>query len=147
MRGRGLPAGVHLTRRHIWLGESPGPDINPEIWMMVSLAALQALNTIRRFSFAVLTSKDGQPPKMEQATAFARARRQVLTKFWGQIADFCGIGLVPMQWKDLEHPFIGYSEQVDGFKAKPRDAEGVFEAEAEDITEAPAEVVGGLNIV
>jgi hypothetical protein len=138
MQGRGLPVGAHLTRRHLWLGESPGPDINADIWMVVSLAALQALDSMRRLSFTVLAQKNGQPPQMQQPAALAKAKRQVLTKFWGEISDFCGIGLAPMEWKDLDHPFIGFSEEVDGFKAKPRDAAGVFAVEAAGTTGAVA---------
>ena len=102
---------VALQRHHIWLGVPPQPSLHPGVWCVVSLAALNAMEstrcTITRLS--IDASGGGVLPPEDHLPAIRRqAARAGISRFKMLLADFVAQRR-PDAWRaglPESHPFI-----------------------------------------
>ncbi len=76
------------------------------VWDVVCLASLNALEMARALLFQ--RTSVGAAAGLELAEWVGR---RAVAKFWGELADFCGLNLAPAEWQDLVpagHPFLAW---------------------------------------
>ncbi len=129
---RCLPAGVLLSRAHVWLLQSPAPQVNLGVWRAVCLAALSAMDTGRRCCWKLNKERLERGPRQQSlheawglqgppAPLHARAGRVAVLQFWSLLEGFAVLHRYPFQWpagRDLpaDHAFLARDE---GLPAKP----------------------------
>ena len=121
---------VPLQRASLWLCyPRPSSTINLEVWGVVCLAALSAMDHGRlqawRLHYAASNQallNQGQrtlyevwgltnPHEVAARPISARAGALAVADFWARIADFVAIGAPPEDWEDTvdsSHPFISH---------------------------------------
>ena len=121
---------VPLQRASLWLCyPRPSSTINLEVWGVVCLAALSAMDHGRlqawRLHYAASNQallNQGQrtlyevwgltnPHEVASRPISVRAGALAVTDFWARIADFVAIGAPPDDWEDTvdsSHPFISH---------------------------------------
>jgi hypothetical protein len=104
-----LGSPVTLTRRHVWMAEKPVQALHQGIWDLVCLAAIAAMDRGRAYLFKRVRS--GTPPGQ---TLGAAAGRKVVADFFGNLADFCGLNVAPVEWQfqvPVDHPFLTFDSE------------------------------------
>jgi len=97
------PATAPLRQAHIWLGCPPlGQDAR--MWAVVALAALGGLNSARKFM-----TKDRLGQQSRDEVCYSRF---AVGRFWALLADFCALDNAPESWRDLDSPFIRWTDGV-----------------------------------
>ena len=104
-------AGTQLTAVDVWLVKKPA-GVFVGIWQLVCMAALAAMDHARKVAFARQQEAGAQPAQPGAEYAAALGRRSV-GWFWGQMAEFCALGMAPAAWRSaaVHGPFIRYSRQ------------------------------------
>jgi hypothetical protein len=98
----GTAAGVLATRDSLWLAICP-PHLCTQVWDVVSLAALGAMEHGRRYMAA------GGMVHGSVATLRLRAEAAAVAAFWGSLSGFVALGKAPRSWGDVppNHPLVG----------------------------------------
>ena len=100
-------AGV-LTREHLWLARPPpGQDAPP--WLVVALAALTALEHVRRVGVTSLLSRGTRRGPTPDG-----AGRRAVARFWASVSSFCSLALAPPSWRGMRCAFYKFSTATDG---------------------------------
>jgi hypothetical protein len=101
---RGLGA-RQFSQWHVWLLQPPGEGVQPAVWRVVCLAALEAMDRGRRHMWWRIRQGG-----VEAAAALLEARTRASSAFWLALHDFARDGrLVPSRgWKAVgaDHPFL-----------------------------------------
>lgn len=109
-----LPGAPPQSQAVLWLALPPA-TCHPEVWDVVCLAAVAALDSARRRMVLQLHngfSIPGAPEWTEPLSTHAIAH------FWRLLADFCGAEAAPPAWREHlsgSHPFICYSPTNSSF--------------------------------
>ena len=98
---RSIP-GVTLSQVHVWCLISPSPLVMTDVWIVVCLAALHAMEQGRRCLWRC--SADGLGDSMTEAKTTA------VTHFWAVLHDFCQHAHIA-SWQgrrflSFNHPFL-----------------------------------------
>jgi hypothetical protein len=80
-----------LQRRHIWLAEPPLPAVHPDLWLVICMAALTAMEHGRRRLCALHLQRRPAPPAARERHGQQQPLRQL------RITDFTGavVGTTP----------------------------------------------------
>ena len=111
---------THLQRRgmlqtslqaaHILLAQPPSPRLHKGVWHVVCLAAICALDHVRRASSARALAGVQAGQLMEAgAPLAARMADRAVARFWDLLTDFCVLDQAPPAWQQClctSHPFI-----------------------------------------
>ena len=104
LQRRGLLEGP-LQAAHILLAQPPSPQLHKGVWRVVCLAAICALEHVRKATCARALAgltEAGAP-------VAARLADRAVARFWDLLTDFCVLGLAPPAWQHglcNGHPFI-----------------------------------------
>ena len=82
----------------------PPRSIHSGVWSVVCLAAVVALDHVRRYITARHLSNF--PPSSTNSLA-----HRALVRFWANLQDFCGLAMAPESWKQsvpANHPFFSW---------------------------------------
>ena len=117
LQRRGLLQGP-LQAVHILLAQPPSPQVHKGVWRMVCLAAVCALDHVRR-----ATSKRTLAGLTETgASMAARMADRAVARFWDLLTDFCVLGLAPPAWQrglGRGHPFIAWQQSWTVVRSLP----------------------------
>jgi len=96
-----------LRRRHLWLLQAP-PSQATEPWGVVALAALSALEHVRRVAIRRrLRVREGP-------FTFEGASRRAIAYFWAAISKFCALAIAPPAWREEPSSFFSWGVGPDG---------------------------------
>lgn len=98
--------GTAIQPKHIWLGISPSEHIEECVWTVVSLAALNAMETAKAFIWTKLKGQSACENVCQQANNAA------ITKFWSLLSNFVGLRHTQPCWEALPagHPFLHWHD-------------------------------------
>ena len=102
----GYVGGLHLRPDHVWLARVPSPQLHAGLWLVISQAALLAMDKGRRF----LTALQQATPPLPCPAQLLIAQKVAAAAFWDMLADFVGLALCPAAWLvevPSQHPFLG----------------------------------------
>lgn len=105
-----LPDGAVLQRAHIWLARPPTGNMHSGIWQVICLAAIAAMDKVRSLTSPRRVGNSWTPSTITPSDATDRC----ISVFWELLADFCGLGLAPLQWREQVpsgHPFIRFNSE------------------------------------
>lgn len=114
-----LPPNTDLQPCHVWLMRSPHPSIYKGVWQVVCLAALGAMAGGSRLlgwyqgrlhAGAVL----GDGVQTLPTDPVAAAGRRAGAMFWGTLAEFTALRVVPPGWEDGVGTGHAFLRVVDG---------------------------------
>jgi hypothetical protein len=119
-----------IHRASLWLcAPRPSPTLDAEVWRVVCLAALSAMDHGRRQGWRLKYAADAAalpgprqstlhevwglppPPGVETRSIPDRAAALAVADFWVRIADFVATDAPPPEWADrvhATHPFISH---------------------------------------
>ena len=112
--------GPALRRVHLWLSRPPTPALQRPLWLIISQAALLAMDKGRRVLTAIKLGSEEAPhgaPALPPDVQLVLARKVAVVTFWDMLQDFIGLGLCPRDWLQqvpAQHPFLGVSLAADG---------------------------------
>ena len=95
-------SGSFVSRDALWLVRCPD-GLDQEVWDVVCLAALSAIEHGRRYL------KAGGRPHGPEASLVQRACAASVADFWGRLSGFVALGRTPDSWAGVppDHPFVG----------------------------------------
>ena len=102
----GYVGGQQLRPDHVWLARVPSQQLHAGLWLVISQAALLAMNRGRRLLTALKMAEQPLPAPARLLIA----RKVAATAFWDMLADFVGLALCPAAWLTQvpsQHPFLG----------------------------------------
>lgn len=109
-------APVALTRRHIWMAETPVQEMHQGVWDLVCVAAVAAMDRVRAYMYA--RERAGTQPGEALAAA---AGRKGVADFFGNLADFCGLNTAPRAWRQAvpaNHPFLTFDSDRQRWRVR-----------------------------
>jgi hypothetical protein len=122
--------GCALGCEHVWVARLPRAGLHKEVWQVVSLAALLAMDKARRLLCkwrldARHMAQQHQQPQQQRVAGQApphadqqipTASRVAVATFWDMLADFVAVSTQSSPWRQvlpLNHPFIAPSQARD----------------------------------
>ena len=111
-----IPNCPPLERYHVWLAQPPTAALHPELWLVICMAALSAMDSGRRALFRIARAPAPAAADVHQtqitafftplspaattnpaapapATPLSRACAHAVATFWRDLADFAALGL------------------------------------------------------
>lgn len=98
------PLPAPLSKASIWLARPP-PTVYRDVWEVVCLAAVAAMDHGRRRMYAL---SSGPPPP---TPLHVSSGRSAVARFWELLVDFVSLGCAPASWQahcPPGHPFIHF---------------------------------------
>ena len=117
LQRRGLLQGP-LQAVHILLAQPPSPQVHKGVWRVVCLAAVCALDHVRRATSARTLAGLTETG----ASMAARMADRAVARFWDLLTDFCVLGLAPPAWQrglGRGHPFIAWQQSWTVVRSLP----------------------------
>ena len=109
------PGAAPISLDQLWLCRAP-PSVYADVWQVVCLAAVAAMDSGRRRMYA-LSRGPAQPPPYPPSV-IASSSRFAVARFWSLLADFVGLRRVPARWRPHcrpGHPFIYFDVAAGSF--------------------------------
>lgn len=98
--------GPQLRPDHVWLARVPSQQLHAGLWLVISQAALLAMDKGRRLLTALQQAEQPLPCPAQLLIA----QKVAAAAFWDMLADFVGLALCPAAWLievPSQHPFLG----------------------------------------
>ena len=93
---------------HVLLAQPPSPRLHVGIWRVVCLAAICALEHVRRTACAIALAGVPSVAASSHVSVHTLINRAV-ARFWELLTDFCVLNAAPLSWQHCvasAHPFI-----------------------------------------
>ena len=110
-----------LLPLHVLLAQPPSSRLHVGIWRVVCLAAICALDHVRRTACAIALA--GVPSQAASAPASVLTMlNRAVTRFWDMLTDFCALNTAPLSWQQsvaAAHPFIAWCDSWKVVRSLP----------------------------
>ena len=99
----------------------PSSRLHVGVWRVVCLAAICALDHVRRTACAIALA--GVPSQAASAPASELTMpNRAVTRFWDVLTDFCALNTAPLSWQHsvaVAHPFIAWCDSWKVVRSLP----------------------------
>ena len=116
---------VVVSREAVWLGHPPPPSVHRDVWLVVCMAALGAMDHGRRqlwrlhYALAASNARGGRQRTLQELwephtvpppqSCIQRASSLAVCEFWSRLQAFVSAGVAPLAWAHAvgpSHPFL-----------------------------------------
>jgi hypothetical protein len=112
-----LPPTSQLQCHHIWLAQPPSSTIHQGVWLVVSQAALMAMQSAKKLLVSWMLSEDSRPAHLPGALQVEVAGKIAVAAFWDMLQDFVAVAMYPAAWLEhisAHHPFLCVRQNAHG---------------------------------